>query len=288
MSIVVTGAGGQLGAAILRAAAAQAVQVHGLDRAALDIADEASIERVLLGAKVVINTAAFTNVDGAEGDILGAWRGNCTGPALLADWCARNDAALVHVSTDYVFDGVKAKPYGERDAINPLGAYGASKAEGEAAVAETLDRHMIVRSSWLFSAWPGNFVATMLRVARDRDEIRVVNDRYGSPTSADDLAAALLTLAKAAGDPKNRKWGLFHYGGAPATTWYGFAEEIFRHHPKPPRLVPVSGAEWPAPAPRPANSALECTRIKRDFGIAQPDWRKAVANAVPKLLEQMT
>jgi dTDP-4-dehydrorhamnose reductase len=283
VSIVFTGAGGQLGRAIAALAAQRGVAATGFDHAALDIADEAAVAAKCAGAKVVINAAAFTDVDGAEGDILGAWRVNCTGPMVLADWCAQNGAALIHISTDYVFDGRKRKPYTEKDEITPLGAYGASKAEGEAEIVQRLDQHVILRTAWLFSATGRNFVRSMVNAGLARTELTVVSDRHGSPTFAGHLAEAVLDIAAKITAGKNRKWGIYHYAGAPAATWFTFAEDIFRHHPRQPRLVPIAGKDWPAPAPRPDNSVLDCSKLKKDFDIAQPDWRPAVADVVRAL-----
>jgi dTDP-4-dehydrorhamnose reductase len=284
VSIIVTGAGGQLGQALAAVAQQRRIDLRAFDHASLDIADEEAVAAAFTGASLVINAAAYTDVDGAEGDILAAWRANSGGPAVLAEWCARNGAALIHVSTDYVFDGKKRKPYSERDAVAPLGAYGASKSEGEEEIVRRLDQHVILRTAWLFSATGRNFVRSMVKAAETRDELRVVSDRHGSPTFAGHLAEAVLDIAARIGERRNTRWGVYHYGGAPATTWFGFAEEIFRHHPRPPRLVPIAGKDWPSPAPRPDNSALDCAKMKRDFGIAQPDWRPAVGAVVRELV----
>mgnify|MGYP000110481855 CR=1 FL=1 len=283
MRLVLTGAGGQLGRAVSALAAGRDIDLVAFDRAALDIVEPEAVQRTLSGANIVVNAAAWTDVDAAEGDVLGVWRANCTGPAVLAEACRGAGAALIHISTDYVFDGSRKRPWTEREPVNPLGAYGASKAEGEDAVRAVLERHIVLRTAWLFSATGRNFVRTMLRAGETRDELRVVNDRFGCPTSAADLAGAVLAVAEALVQPKHRHWGTYHYCGAPVTSWYGFAEAIFARHKKPPRLVPIKGAEWPAPAPRPTFAALDCSRLKRDFAIVQPDWRPGLGAVLDEL-----
>ena len=283
MRLVLTGASGQLGTAVRALAAGTGIDLVALDRAALDIADAGAVERAVSGANLVVNAAAWTDVDAAESDLLGAWRANCTGPAELAEACRGAGAALLHISTDYVFDGSRKRPWTEKEPVNPLGAYGASKAEGEEAVRAVLDRHIILRTAWLFSATGRNFVRTMLRAGEARDELRVVNDRFGCPTAATDLAGAVLRIAEAVTQPKHKHWGTYHYCGAPVTSWFGFAEAIFARHAKPPRLVPIKGEDWPAPAPRPTYAALDCSRLKRDFAIVQPDWRPALGAVLDEL-----
>ncbi len=286
MTVVLTGAGGQLGRAVIAAAKSAGIAITAHDRAALDIADADAVHRAVDGASVVINAAAYTDVDRAEGDLLETWRVNCSGPAVLADACNEGGAALLHISTDYVFDGNDRKAYTERDAVSPLGAYGASKAEGEEAIADSLKRHVILRTAWLFSATGRSFVRSMLTAARTRDELSVVSDRHGCPTAADDLAGAVLHVAQAMAQPKHKHWGIYHYCGAPPTTWFKFAEAIFAHHPKPPKLVPISGKDWPAPAPRPDNAVLDCKKIKRDYGLEQPDWRAALGPVVAAIMAE--
>jgi dTDP-4-dehydrorhamnose reductase len=283
MTILLTGAGGQLGQALQRVAAAEGVSLRALDRAALDIADPAAVARAIPGTTIVINAAAWTDVDGAEGDLLGAWRANRTGPAVLAEACKAAGAALIHLSTDYVFDGSRQRPWAEREPVNPLGAYGASKAEGEAAVRDGLDRHIILRTAWLFSATGRNFVRTMLKAAGQHEELRIVDDRFGCPTAALDLAGAVLKIAGAMAVPGHRHWGTYHYCGKPAVSWFDFARAIFAGAEKPPRLVPIKSVDWPAPAPRPAYAALDCSRLQRDFAIVQPDWRPGLDAVLAEL-----
>lgn len=280
MTIVVFGAGGQLGHALVAAGGAA---VRAYTRAEADIADAEAVGRVIGGARVVINAAAYNNVDGAESDIAGAWRGNVAGPATLAQACSDSGAALIHVSSDYVFDGARRRPFRENDAPSPLSAYGQSKWEGEEAVRNGLERHFIVRTAWVFSATGRNFVKTMWQAGLTRDEVRVVDDQVGCPTFAGDLAGALLQLAQAALAPEPPPWGTYHHAGQPALSWCAFARAIYEHHPRPPRVVPITTADWPTAAVRPTHSALDCAKMKRTFGIAAPDWRIGLAEVARHL-----
>ena len=283
MSLLLTGSKGQLGHALLRRAAAAGVAVEGVDLPELDILDTEAVGRAVEGRKVVINAAAYTAVDKAESEIVAAYRANRDGPTVLADACAAAGAALIHISTDYVFDGAKRRPYTERDVPNPLSVYGASKAEGEDAIEDRLGRHVILRTGWLFSAFGNNFVRTMLKLAATRDELKVVTDQTGGPTPADALADALLAIAAKVQTRGFKAWGTYHFGGQPATTWAGFAEAIFADLPKRPRVLPTTTADWAAPAPRPLYSALDCARIGREFGIKAPDWREGLKAVLAEL-----
>lgn len=283
MAIAVFGAGGQLGQALV---AAGGTAVRAYTHGEADIADAEAVGRLIGGARVVVNAAAYNAVDAAESDIVGAWRGNVAGPATLAQACAASGAALIHVSSDYVFDGARRRPFRENDAPNPLGAYGQSKWEGEEAVRETLERHFIVRTAWVFSATGRNFVKTMWQAGFARDEVRVVDDQVGSPTFAGDLAGALLQLAQAAMAAEPPSWGTYHYAGQPALSWCAFARAIYEHHPRPPKVVSITTADWPTAAQRPTYSALDCAKMKRTFGIKAPDWRDGLAEVVRHLPQQ--
>ena len=290
MKTLVLGAGGQVGRALLEAAAAVGLDAVGLDRAALDLTDAAAVRRAVEAhaPAVVVNAAAYTAVDRAESEPERAFAVNRDGAAHVAAACAAAGIPLVHVSTDYVFDGTKGVPYVEDDAANPLGVYGRSKWEGEEAVRAALPgRHLVVRTAWVFSATGHNFVRTMLRLARERDALRVVADQHGCPTAADDLAAALLAMARSlVADPACS--GTYHWAGAPSTTWHGLAEAVVeearRHGPVATRTVePIPTSAYPTPAARPPSTALDCARAARVFGLTRPEWRPAVARVVAQL-----
>ncbi|WP_338641634.1 dTDP-4-dehydrorhamnose reductase [Burkholderia pyrrocinia] len=287
MTIVVTGALGQVGRELLlRAGARPAI---GLSRAQLDIANPQAVRDALAThrATLVINAAAWTAVDRAETEPDAAWRANCAGPATLADACAAAGIPLLHLSTDYVFDGRAQGAYDEAAGVAPLGVYGHTKWAGEEAVRQRLpDAHLILRIAWVFGAHGGNFVRTMLRVGRERDELAVVADQYGGPTHAGAVADALLAIADRHRTGATTRWGTYHLCGTPVTTWHGFAETIFGQARRTglidriPLVRPIRTAAYPLPAPRPANSALDCTRIREHFGIEAPCWIPALADVL--------
>jgi dTDP-4-dehydrorhamnose reductase len=235
---------------------------------------------------IVINAAAYTAVDRAESEPEAAWATNCIGPANLSAACDNAAVPLVHISTDYVFDGSKPGAYVENDPVNPLGVYGASKEAGDRAVRNSLERHVILRTAWVYSAHGQNFVKTMLRLAGERPVLRVVADQTGSPTSAADIAAAIGTVVRliAAG---NTRWGTYHFAGAGRVTWHGFAEAIFAlaapWRGPPPKVEAITTADYPTPARRPANSVLDCRRIGDAFGIVPRSWRDALADVIREI-----
>jgi dTDP-4-dehydrorhamnose reductase len=228
----------------------------------------------------VINCAAYTAVDRAETEHARAWQVNAAAPQALAAATAARDMPLIQISTDYVFDGSKQGPYLEDDPIAPLNFYGESKAEGERAVRRENDRHLIVRTSWVFSANGTNFVKTMLRLGRERRALRIVADQRGCPTAASDLAAALQTLVLKLASNATPAYGTFHLCNAEPTTWYDFAGAIFAETAKrglrPPSLEPIRTADYPTPARRPLNSVLDCSRARETYGIALRSWRVAL------------
>jgi dTDP-4-dehydrorhamnose reductase len=252
----VTGAAGMLGQEVEAAARRRGHGVVALARGALDVTDAEAV-RTRLGAErpdAVVNCAAYTNVDGAESEREAAFRLNAEAPGAVAAAAAEVGAAVVHLSSDYVFDGAKGAPYVESDATAPLSAYGESKLAGERAVAEANPRHFVVRSAWLFGHGGGNFVATMLRLARERDEVRVVDDQVGSPTNCRDLAEALLDLLAVGAH------GVHHIAGGGACSWAELAAETFARAALDCRVVPIPTAEMIRPARRPAFSALATER----------------------------
>jgi len=282
MRVLVTGADGQVGTE-LRLNAPEWVELVALNSRQLDITDLQATEACVAQCrpKLIINAAAYTAVDRAENEEQQAHAVNASGPANLARSAERAGAALFHISTDYVFDGVSEVPYDESAWTSPQTAYGRTKLAGEVAVANLCSRHLIMRTSWVFSAHGGNFVKTMLRLASERDVLRVVDDQYGGPTSAKSIAACLWTLANEYSDKQDSfRWGLFHFSGAPVSSWYDFAEHIVALAAqegliaKRPLVEPIPSTDFPTPAPRPAFSALDCDRIRLLHAVEQPDWRE--------------
>ena len=283
--IMVTGGAGQLATA-LAGAGVRVVGRPGFDFDQLDSIAR-SFEAVRPG--LVVNAAAWTAVDAAEADPEGARRANCDGPEMLARLCAAAGVPLVHVSTDYVFDGDKGSPYVETDEPNPTGVYGATKLAGEKAVLAAHPRAVVLRTSWVYSAAGKNFVRTMLGAAQKTDRLRVVGDQKGCPTSARDLAAAIRGVAARLQDGWRDEYaGVFHAAGEGWTTWHGLAEAVFaeagRHGGRVPMVEAIRTAEWPTPARRPADSRLDCAKLQRVFGVRQPAWRDGVARVVGELM----
>ena len=281
MRILVIGAQGQVGWELTRRASVLGHDVLAWDVAELDITDASAVDRELAAssAEVVINAAAYTAVDKAEQEPAVAFAVNRDGPAHLAAACARLQIPLLHISTDYVYDGRKRDPYVENDATAPLGVYGASKLAGDEAVRRLLPRHLILRVSWVFGVHGHNFVKTILRLAREREELRVVADQYGCPTFAGDIADVLLELAGRSAELDARDaWGIYHYCGEPATTWHGFASAIVElaraRESLPVRTVTaITTADYLLPSARPVNSVLDCAKLAAQFGIRPRPWR---------------
>lgn len=231
---------------------------------------------------IIINAAAYTAVDRAEEDKDAAMRLNAGAVAEIAGAAQKASAPFLHVSTDYVFDGHSNAPYKENDPTNPLNVYGASKLAGEKAALEENENAIIIRTSWVFSEYGANFVKTMLRLAGERDTLSIVDDQIGGPTSARDIARALLTIAhkKHRGAPGE---GIYHFQGAPSVSWAGFASKIFEIAGANVAVTPIPTAQFPTPAARPLRTMLDCARIERDFGVAQPDWRIALRQVIEAL-----
>jgi dTDP-4-dehydrorhamnose reductase len=286
-SILITGAGGQVANELAESPSSH--RLTALNRRQLDITDRAQVENVFTEIRpdLVINAAAYTQVDRAEQESELAYAVNRDAVANLAEACAGAGIPLLHLSTDYVFDGSLQRAYRESDAISPLGVYGESKAAGEIALRERLEAHIVLRTSWVFSATGSNFVKTMLRLGRERETLGIVDDQRGCPTSAHSIAAALLRIADACLQGDAVEWGTYHYCGRPATTWYGFARSIFAQAGGYDglELQPITTADYPTPARRPANSVLDCTRIERGFGIRQSDWREELAAVLRQLAD---
>ena len=283
MTLIVLGAGGQVGRALVERAGSVA---RGFDRAACDICDAEAVARALsvAEASVVINCAAYTAVDRAEQDPQRAFAVNEVGAANVAMAAAGHNLPVIHLSTDYVYAGTGATPQSETAPIAPLNVYGASKAAGDTAVSAANPAHLLLRVSWVFGVHGSNFVKTMLRLGRERPELRVVADQRGGPTEARDIADAILVMAAICRRPDFAAWGIYHCAGAPSASWHGFAEAIFARSRGPrPSLVKIASRDYPTPARRPLNSMLDCTRIREIFHIGQPDWRSSLSRVVSEL-----
>jgi dTDP-4-dehydrorhamnose reductase len=295
MNVSIIGSNGQLGWELVRIGEARGLNILALDYPEIDIGDPTSIDSRMDSRQIdlIINAAAYTAVDRAESESEAAFAVNREGPAHLADWCRKRGIPLIHVSTDYVFDGTKPGAYIEEDPVAPLGVYGKSKAAGEAEVRERLTKHIIVRTAWLCGAHGQNFVKTMLTLGRKKDTLQVVADQYGCPTIAADLAEAILEVVRQVEKNESVKWGTYHYCGAGKTTWHDFAMAIFEIAGQYEKfavknVVPISTAEYPTTVKRPANSVLDCTKIERHFGIRSRPWRESLAEMIERLYKLNT
>jgi len=275
MQVAILGAHGQVGRAVTALLDRHNIAYRAFGRLECDICDEDAVRRAVAGTSVVVNCAAYTDVDRAETDEESAYRANMLGPQHIANACAQAGIALIHLSTDYVFDGESTRPAREDDPPRPLNAYGRSKLAGEEKVRECLGRHIILRTSWVFSETGANFFTTVVRLAKSQPELRIVADQIGGPTAAADVAQAIFAIACACEAPGFAAWGTYHFSGAPPVSWYEFARAIAG--PRAVRVIPISTVDFPRPARRPRNSVLDCSRVARTFGITQPDWREALA-----------
>jgi dTDP-4-dehydrorhamnose reductase len=288
--ILVIGHSGQVASELARAAWPRGVGVEFRGRDSADLASPASLETAIAASRprVVINAGAYTAVDKAEGERVQAFIVNRDGPAALAAACTRAEAALIHISTDYVFNGAKNGAYVEDDAVGPLSVYGQSKEAGERLVRAALPQHVILRTEWVYSPFGQNFVKTMLRLGAERDELRIVADQRGCPTAARDIAATIIAMAGAIIAGKTDGFGTFHYCGADETTWCDFARAIFAdaaaHGVKTPTIHAIATADYPTPATRPKNSVLDCARIGAVYGIKPTPWRAALKTCMDELL----
>lgn len=284
MRIAIIGGSGQLARALRAEAEAQGLDWVGLARPEIDLERPGTLAPALEKTKprLVINAAAWTAVDQAETEDARAHVANAEAPGEMARWCAAAGAVLLHVSTDYVFDGKAPHPYPPDHPLAPVNAYGRSKAAGEALIRERLQHHLIVRTAWVYDGGGRNFLTTMLRLAGELDVVRVVADQTSAPTNAADLASGLIAMGRLVlAEPADAIIGTFHLTNAGATSWYGFAEAIFaewaaRGH-RCPRLEAVTSDQWPTPARRPKYSVLDCTATEERFGIALPHWRDGLS-----------
>jgi len=287
MKAMVLGCHGQVGTELMALAADYGVDVTGFDHKDLDITQQDAVKQAIkhLQPDVVINAAAYTAVDKAEEDAQTAKAVNATAVAYLAESCASLNIPLLHISTDYVFDGNKRGAYTESDVVSPLGVYGETKLEGEVLVRELCSKHYILRTSWVFSAHGNNFVKTMLRLGAEREDLGVVADQFGKPTSAREIARVIYAMLQS----KKEAWGTYHIAQPEKISWYGFAAAIFAEarrqgvELKISTLNAITAEDYPTPAKRPANSELNCEKLEQTFDIKLKPWSESLAEVIRDL-----
>jgi dTDP-4-dehydrorhamnose reductase len=291
MKILITGAQGQVGKELVSIANQRGFDVIAAGQTELDITQLKNIESYVEVHQpdLVINAAAYTAVNKAEEEQDITYAINRDGTANLAAVSKEKNIPLLHISTDYVFDGTKSEAYSENDAVSPLGIYGISKWQGEETIRQTLPEHIILRVAWVFGAQGNNFVKTMLRLAKDRDELSVVADQFGMPSPAKDIAKTLIILAEQYQKEKTLEWGTYHYCGDEKVSWCGFAKEILKQAKeqglieKDIKVNAITTAEYQDPTKRPANSMLDCEKIKNTFGIEMPSWKESLNQVLTEL-----
>jgi dTDP-4-dehydrorhamnose reductase len=292
MRLLFLGGSGQVGTEFSALARAQRIDVASPGRGEVDLMDEAALVRVVADAPwdCIINAAAYTNVDQAESEPDDAFAVNAKAPARLASETGKRGIPLIHISTDYVFDGRKGSPYRESDEVAPLNVYGASKRKGEVGVCAANPRHVVLRTSWVYSPFGKNFVKTILRLATERDSVSVVADQRGTPTAARDVARACLDIAqRCVAAPKGTRYGIYHFAGSGEASRFEFAQAIVefaaRHTGSAPEVVMSRTGDYPTAAVRPADTRLECSMIEREFGIKLNSWRDALRDTIDRLME---
>lgn len=301
MKILIFGANGQVGHELRSAlklglqSSHSQFQIIFSNRSTVDLAHTSSILDFLTQATpdVIVNASAYTAVDKAESEVNLAYLINEAAVKEMALFCKMNKSSLIHISTDYVFDGNREGAYVESDAVGPSGVYGSSKLAGENAIRDILDEHIILRTSWVFGVNGTNFVKTMLRLGKEKDDLGVVADQYGAPTSARAIAKTIAGIVdRITNKPEsNQVWGTYHYSGFPFVSWAEFAKEIFEQAADrelmsaPPTVNDIGTADYPTPAARPANSRLDCSKLKRTFGIEPDDWKSSLGLVLDELKE---
>ena len=293
--ILLTGVNGQVGHALLPKLSHY--QVVALSRSELDLSNQDEIRRVLREIKpnLIINPAAYTAVDKAESEPEVAYAINAESARTLAEEAAKLGAALMHFSTDYVYDGKKSAPYVETDATNPMGVYAKSKLAGEEAIRAVGLPHLILRTSWVYGAYGKNFLKTIVRLASERDSLRIVADQIGAPTSSESIADAILKLVEHWQPAQENQSGIYHFTNTGSTSWHGFACEIVNEYHKlgiapalktrVENIAAITTADYPTPAARPANSRLDNTKLKQTFRIELPTWQQALHDVMQSLKE---
>jgi dTDP-4-dehydrorhamnose reductase len=289
--MLLLGGTGQVGEEIRRLARHKGIDIAVPTRSELDIKDGAATASLINGGpwRAVINAAAYTEVDRAESDEAEAFAVNAEAPQRMAAETARHGIPFIHISTDYVFDGRKGAPYVETDATGPVNAYGRSKLAGECGVRETSVRHVILRTSWIYSQFRKNFVRTILRLAAERERLTIVADQRGCPTAAQDIAGACLDIAARCGaDPEASPYGIFHYAGGGDATWFEFAKAIIEQSAvstgKAPQIMPIRTEDYPTPAKRAADTRLDCSKVVHAYGVTLRPWRQALQETLGHLL----
>lgn len=291
MKILIAGAQGQVGSELTAIAKQRNYEIIAATRSDLDISQLDNVNTYFSKVKpdIVINAAAYTAVDKAEEEQDSAYAINRDGAKNLATACSTQNIPLLHISTDYVFDGSKEEAYSEDDEVAPLGIYGISKWQGEEEIRSHLPQHIILRVAWVFGANGNNFVKTMLRLAANRNKLNIVSDQFGGPTSAKSIAKTLLNLVDIYHKDNSIEWGTYHYCGKGKTSWYNFAKEIFNQANisgvlnKEIQINAIKTEEYPTPAKRPKNSMLDCTKIMNTFGIEPQDWRIELKQVLSEL-----
>lgn len=282
---LITGANGQVGYCLAQQLYGKA-DVLAVDREGLDITDRNAVFRIVTDfcPDVIINAAAYTAVDRAESEVELSEMINVKGAQYLAEASAEIGAIMLHISTDYVFNGQGSIPYSENDQTDPQGVYGQTKQAGEIAVQNANPKSVILRTAWVFGEHGNNFVKTMLRLGKERETLGVVADQLGSPTYSGDIATALIEIAYQILNGKQNAFGVYHFSGQPYTSWHGFAETIFQQAvlqkilEKAPLVNAISTSDYPTPAKRPSNSRLDLSKIQKTFGIKPSDWQRALLN----------
>lgn len=287
MRVLITGCFGQVGSCLTKQLAnSENITVCALDREHLDITNQDAVNAAVAQFEptIIINAAAHTAVDKAEEEIELSYAINRNGPKYLAQAAQSVGAAILHISTDYVFEGNKAGEYVETDVTNPQGVYGQSKLAGEIAVAEACEKHIILRTAWVFGESGNNFVKTMLRLGENRDALSIVGDQFGGPTYAGDIANTLIQIAKRINQGDAVEYGVYHYSGLPHVSWFDFADAIFDVAveqgvlEKEPTLTSITTEQYPTPAKRPSNSRLNTEKITLGFSVKASDWKAALKN----------
>ncbi|MFL9799103.1 dTDP-4-dehydrorhamnose reductase [Vibrio cyclitrophicus] len=287
MRVLITGCYGQVGSCLTKQLANhENTTVLALDREHLDITNQDAVHAAVAEFKpsIIINAAAHTAVDKAEEEVDLSYAINRDGPKYLAEAAQSVGAAILHISTDYVFEGNKVGEYVETDATNPQGVYGESKLAGEIAVAEACEKHIILRTAWVFGESGNNFVKTMLRLGENRDGLSIVADQFGGPTYAGDIANTLIQIAKRINQGDAVEYGVYHYSGLPHVSWFDFADAIFYVAveqgvlAKKPILTSITTDQYPTPAKRPSNSRLSTEKITQGFSVKASDWKAALNN----------
>jgi dTDP-4-dehydrorhamnose reductase len=291
MRILLLGGTGQVGTEARALALPTGVRIFAPTRSAVDLEDSAAIANIVAVEpwSAVINAAGYTNVDGAESEEAKAVAINATAPSRLAAETGHRRIPLIHISTDYVFDGRKGAPYVEDDATAPLNAYGRSKLAGERGVQRANPQHVILRTAWVYSPHGKNFVRTILRLAQERDRLTIVADQRGCPTAARDIAKACIDVAlSCARQPARAPYGIYHFAGAGEANWFEFASAIVElaagRTRRAPQVVPIRTIDYPTPALRPADARLDCTKILRNFDVTMRPWREALGETINRML----